>query len=109
MKTPFSKLAGRCAQILTLQRENEPDREIRAFLQQIEERGGDRCSELPTPLGILRKERFFYLGPAEISLGKESFFLWQGRRLRALTAQPVYVGTELSHWQAVLVPEDEEG
>lgn len=84
--------------------------ETRAFVQPVQERGEGRVDRLPTPLGLVRKERLTYLGAAAV--GPEDmrggYVEYRGRRYDARGAQPVYVGEKLSHWWAMLIPRDGE-
>lgn len=82
----------------------------RGFLQPILERREDWKQELPTPLGVARRDRFLYLGEAGVPLEGmgEGFILCHGTRYQVQVAQAVYVGEELSHWWAVLRVRDGE-
>ena len=89
---------------------NEAGVTARAFVQPIFEQGEDKWQDLPTPLGRTRRERLLYLGEPGVPLeGLESagWVEYLGRRFQVQAAQPVYVGSRISHWRAVLRPGDE--
>lgn len=80
----------------------------RAFLQPITDKGEQQY--LPTPLGLRREDRFLYLGQAQVELkAGDSRVRWRGGIYQVQSAHPIYVGRELSHWWAVLIPADKEG
>lgn len=79
----------------------------RAFLQPILSKREDAHQYLPTPLGLRREDSFLYLGMEELTAGQDRVG-WNGQKFCVQTAQPIYVGSELSHWWAVLVPADKE-
>ncbi len=76
-----------------------------AFVQPILERSEQ---ELPTPLGRRRTDRFLYLGAPELELRCGMGLTCGGKGYRVCCAQPIRVGTQISHWWAVLRPEDEK-
>lgn len=79
----------------------------RAFLQPMASR--EERQAMPTPLGVRREDQFLYLGQAQVELkAGESRVRWQGGVYQVRSAHPIYVGRELSHWWAVLVPADKE-
>ncbi len=76
-----------------------------AFLQALA--GGDRSVQsLPTAVGLLRQDRFLYLGPPEVSLAdmEGGQLAFGDQYFELVQAQPIYVGTTLSHWRATLRP-----
>lgn len=84
--------------------------EARAFVQPVRERSGSRGDRLPTPLGLVDKERLIYLGEPSVALeGLDGGYVeYRGRRYDVQGAQPVYVGEKVSHWWALLIPRDRE-
>lgn len=88
-----------------------PETPVRAMLQPIRANRREEEQVLPTPLGRRREDRFLYLGQAEVPLkaGTGAFLRWREEQYAVQSAQPIYLGKELSHWWAVLVPMDEEG
>lgn len=82
---------------------------VRAFLQAVTRQREDEQQYLPTPLGLRREDRFLYLGPPEPELqAGQDQVSWLGQEFVIQTAQPIYVGRQVSHWWAVLVPRDKE-
>lgn len=81
----------------------------RAFLQPITRKREEQAQYLPTPLGLRREDDFLYLGPPQLELkaGRDRV-RWGGRTFLIRTAHPIYVGSGISHWWAVLVPADKE-
>lgn len=86
-------------------------REGYAFLQAVPERKERGRQFVPSPLGIVREERFLYLGEAELSLeGMDGgYLLCEGRAYAISSAQAIYLGKTLSHWRAILTLREEEG
>lgn len=82
------------------------DAETRAFLQPMVERREDWRQEVPTPLGIMRRDRFLYLGDPAVTLEEADRVECGGRGYRVRTRELIRVGREASHWWAVLEPED---
>lgn len=82
----------------------------RAFLQPVLERREDWKQALPTPLGVVRRDRFLYLGEPGLALEGpgEGFLRCRGTAYEILACQAVWVGEELSHWWAVLRVRDGE-
>lgn len=80
----------------------------RAFVRPIVSKQEGR-QHMPTPLGLRGEDRFLYLGEpqVEVSAGADRV-VWQDRKFEVLSAQPIYVGEQLSHWRAVLLPADKE-
>jgi len=71
---------------------------VRAFLQPVRER--DESVPETTAVGWLDGRLWLYLGKAAVRAGDT--VLWNGRRFRVRSGRPHYIGTELSHWRAVL-------
>lgn len=107
MNGEFQRLLEEYGQRVTVCRGGEKT-EARAFLQPVLERREDWRQELPTPIGVMRRDRWLYLGDgaAPLEEAEEMRILWQGHTLRIQTARPVYVGERLSHWWAVLDERD---
>ena len=82
---------------------------LQAFLQPITRQSGEEKQYLPTSLGLRREDRWLYLGEGEISLSPlEDRVRWRGKTFEIQAAQPIYIGDRLSHWWAILIPEDKE-
>lgn len=102
----FDRIRRRYGQEVELHgQEGEPVR-VRAFVQPIREQGEDRWQVTPTPLGLRRRERFLYLGPAEPDLEemREGWLVWSGRKWEIQSCQPVWLGGEVLYQWAVLRP-----
>lgn len=86
-------------------------REGFAFLQPVPERKERGRQFVPSSLGIVREERFLYLGEANLSLeGMDGGYLrCEGRAYAISSAQAIYLGKTLSHWRAILTLREEEG
>lgn len=80
----------------------------RALVQPILECRGKQPQYIPTPLGRRRGDRFLYLGAAELEVRCGDRVECAGERYRVCCAQAIRMGEELSHWWALLRPEDEE-
>lgn len=102
----FGQILARYGQDVTVRYgDGRPERAARAFLQAIVERREDWRQEMPTPLGIVRRDRFLYLGEPGVELTGCEELEWNGKRFRVQAAEAIYVGEKLSHWWAVAVPE----
>lgn len=103
----FCTLLDRYGQRVELYpRETEEGRAVRAFIQPIREEG--KAQSLPSPLGIRREDRFLLLGEPDSPVAQGDRAVWNGGDYRVQSAHPIYAGTALSHWWAVLVPRDRE-
>ncbi len=81
----------------------------RAFLQPITRQREEQAQYLPTPLGLRREDDFLYLGPPQLELkAGQDRVRWLDQTFSIRTAHPIYVGSSISHWWAVLVPADKE-
>ncbi len=82
----------------------------KAFIQAMNEGRGEWRQKLPSPLGLVPQDRFLYLGSPEVPLDGSGggTILWQGKKLKVLAAQAVWVGDAISHWWATLGLEDRE-
>ncbi len=104
MSTAFQRLARRYGQIVQVFNQGNPDGvNVYAFLQPVLEK---REAVVPSPLGMARQDRFLYLGDPKETL-EEGYVAWRGRTFDVMNAQSIYVGSELSHWWAVLTARDE--
>ena len=81
---------------------------VRAFVQPVLEKGADAAQCLPTPLGAARQDRWLYLGDPAVSLEGlgDGWVEWNGMKFDVQAAQPVYVGSQLSHWWALMTVRD---
>ena len=91
------RILARYGQEATLERHGTAET-IRAFLQPLTERNEDGPE--PSPIGTLDGRLWLYLGQTALETGDT--VLWKGRRFRARSGRPHYIGAGLSHWRAVL-------
>lgn len=112
MNGAWNRILQRYGQRVTVHREGEQEgTACRAFLQpQLECRGEDYQS-LPTPLGLVRQDRWIYLGEPQVSLDGlgDGYVEWDGRKFSIRGAQPIYIAGTLAYWWALLVLRDPEG
>ena len=80
------------------------------LIQPVLERRERGRQYVPSPLGLVRQERFLYWGEPSLHLTQMQggYLLCEGLRYQVLSAQAMYVGRHLTHWRAVLCV-DEEG
>ena len=76
----------------------------RAIVQPCLDRSGEQ--EEAGPLGLERRERFRYMGPAGLPLDLDTVVEWRGRTWRVRSAHLVGDGV-CPHWWAMLVPREE--
>lgn len=91
------RILRRYGQEATVERDGATEA-VRAFLQAVRER--DESVPETTAVGWLDGRLWLYLGKAAVRAGDT--VLWNGRRFRVRSGRPHYIGTELSHWRAVL-------
>lgn len=107
MRREFARLLERYGEKVLLRYGDErPDGAGRAFLQPVTERREDWRQETPTPLGVMKSDRFLYLGDPGMPLEGKTQIECRGRGYRVQAAQLIWAGREASHWWAVL-EEDE--
>lgn len=99
----WKDILARYGQKVTLCR-GEERREIRAFLQPVEEKEPGR---VPTPLGVAPAGKWLYLGPPEEGLEKVDKLLWEGRVFEVLRDREFPVGDAVLYRWGVLVRADE--
>lgn len=105
----FERFLARYGQCVSVHYRDEPvGVAAHAFLQPLREK--NKAQELPSPLGLAWHDRFLYLGDPGVPLDGlgEGFVECRGERYDVVSAQPVYLGGELSHWWGVLLPRDGE-
>ena len=91
------EILRRYGQEVSLEQEGE-EKTVRAFLQPLTERREEGPE--PSPIGGLDGRLWLYLGKAAVRAGDQ--VCWNGRRFRARSGRPHFIGPELSHWRAVL-------
>ena len=103
MEQTWRGILSRYGQEVTLRR-GENETSLRAFVQSALDRGTQQ--EVPGPLGLGRKDRFLYLGPADHPLDTDTLVEWNEREFRVQSAYRV--GENICpHWWAMLYPRDE--
>ena len=90
-------LLSRYGQEIAVEREGGTET-VRAFLQPVRERR--ELGAEPSAAGRLDGRLWLYLGKAAVRAG--DWVCWNGRRFRARSGRPHFIGPELSHWRAVL-------
>lgn len=99
----WKDILARYGQKVTLCR-GEEGREIRAFLQPIEEKAPGR---VPTPLGVAPAGKWLYLGPSEEALEDVDRLLWEGRAFEILREREFPVGETVLYRWGILIQADE--
>lgn len=82
----------------------------RAFLQPVLSRKESWFQTQYTRLGAAKEGLYLYLGAADVPLDQlgTGYIESGGRRFDVRAAEAVFVGTEVSHWWALLEPREEE-
>lgn len=91
------KILTKYGQEVTVERGDEAET-VRAFLQPVRER--DEAVPEVAAIGWLDRRLWLYLGQAAVKAG--DVVRWNGRRFRAKSGRPHYIGDQLCHWRAVL-------
>ena len=91
------EILARYGQEITVEH-RETAETVRAFLQPLRER--DEAVPETTAVGWLDGRLWLYLGRAALEAG--DVVTWNGRRFRARSGRPHYIGDTLCHWRAVL-------
>lgn len=100
MRELFARIAARYGQEIRING-GVPER---AFFQPVEERSKEFPDQV-TPLGTADGRLWIYLGCSRLEPGDT--LSWNGTKFRVRTGAPVSVGTEITHWWAVLAPDRE--
>lgn len=95
----------RCGQAVTLRRAGGGEDTATAIVQPILRQ--EDLQRLPEPQGLGWEDRFLYLGPADKPVEAGDWVRCRRQSYVICQAQPIYIGTTLSHWWAVLRPEVE--
>lgn len=98
----FERILSRYGQDAVLFSTEHPDgKPVKAMIQRLRERG--TAQTVPTPAGWERRDRWLYLGPAEVRVDCGDCVIKCGAgKYRAMAAELIYVGERPSHWWAVL-------
>ncbi|MGM9619320.1 MAG: hypothetical protein ACI3W8_05765 [Oscillospiraceae bacterium] len=105
MIRPFEQALRRYGQPVTVCHEGE-ETQVRAFLQEKLEKNEEPPRSV-TPLGVVDRRRWIYIGPAETALSVGDRVLFGGESFIAQQAEPVWLGGEICHWWAQLKKEKE--
>lgn len=109
MTDRWRQILSRYGQNVTLHRQDgEGGTVCRAFLQPVLEKGTDFFQRQPTPLGLVRQDRWICLGGPEIALDElgDGYIAWGDLTFTVRSAQPVYLGEKLVYWWGLLAVRD---
>ena len=109
--TAFARMLERYGQTVALHPEGEAlDIPIRAFLQPVLRKNESWFQRQAAPLGREERELYLYLGPADLALDRlgDGYIEGLGKKFDVQAAEAVFVGTEVSHWWALLSPREED-
>lgn len=105
MTGQWKQILSRYGQNITLYRQDGEEGTVcRAFLQPVMEQNADFFQQLPTPLGLVRRDRWICLGGPEMALDQlgDGYIAWGGETFTVRSAQPVYLAEELVYWWGLL-------
>lgn len=100
MTEQIDRILSQYGQQVTIER-GETKKEILAFLQS--DNNEAHLESAADVLGQVDERRYRYLGREKLSPGDS--LIWNKQRLQVQTVVPYYIGSELSHYQAVLIPD----
>ena len=109
MTDRWRQILSRYGQNITLHRQDGEEGTVcRAFLQPVLEKGTDFFRRQPTPLGLVRQDRWICLGGPEIALDElgDGYIAWGDLTFTVRSAQPVYLGEKLVYWWGLLAVRD---
>lgn len=107
----WQQILAQYGQNVTLNSPGQEPVSCTAFLQPVQEQGSTWFQNLPTPLGMVRQDRWIYLGSPQYpldQLGETGWIDWEGQAFSVRAAQPVCIGTEPLYWWGLLVLRDPE-
>ena len=104
MTGQWQQILSKYGQNITLYRQDGEGTACRAFLQPVMEQSADFFQQLPTPLGLVRRDRWICLGGPDMALDQlgDGYIAWGGETFTVRSAQPVYLGEELVYWWGLL-------
>ena len=105
----WERILSRYGQTVTLYRQGQEEgTACRAFLQPVQEKGADFFQRQPTPLGLVRQDRWICLGGPDMALNEldGGYIAWGNQIFTVRSAQPVYLGEELVYWWGLLAVRD---
>ena len=104
MEREIDAVLRRLGRAVTVENPGEEPCVVQALIQPIRDKGEDQSS--PTPLGILRKDRFLYLGQAHVPLRDGGSVAEDEARYQVVSAHPIRSGgQDPAYWWAILRPE----
>ena len=109
MTDRWRQILSRYGQNVTLHRQDGEEGTVcRAFLQPVLEKGTDFFQRQPTPLGLVRQDRWICLGGPETALDElgDGYIAWGDLTFTVRSAQPVYLGEKLVYWWGLLAVRD---
>ena len=105
----WERILSRYGQNITLHRQDGEEGTVcRAFLQPVMEKSADFFQRQPTPLGLVRQDRWICLGGPEMNLDQlgDGYIAWGDLTFTVRSAQPVYLGDKLVYWWGLLAVRD---
>ena len=105
MTDRWRQILSRYGQTVTLYRQGQEEGTVcRAFLQPVQEKRSDFFQRQPTPLGLVRQDRWICLGGPDMALDElgGGYIAWGDHTFTVRSAQPVYLGDELVYWWGLL-------
>ncbi len=111
MEQEFQQLLTKYGQTMTIQYGLDGELvETKAFLEPVLDRREEWEQRVPTAIGIVRQDRFIYLGDPNVPMDTvgDGHILCRGKVYYVQTAQEIYVGDVRSHWWAILRVRDWE-
>lgn len=110
--TAFERMLERYGQTATVHFDGgEPLGVVtRAFVQPLLNRKESWFQKQYTRLGTSEDAAFLYLGSADVPLDQlgQGYIESMGKRFDVRAAEAVFLGTEVSHWWALLAPREED-
>lgn len=110
--TAFERLLERYGQVATVHFDGDEVLGVatKAFVQPVLNRKENWFQKQHTVLGAAQEELFLYLGSADVPLDQlgEGYIESLGKRFDVRASEAVFVGTEVSHWWALLAPREED-
>lgn len=111
MGTEFEGLVNRYGQTMVVQYGIDGESiETKGFLEPVLDRREEWEQRLPTAVGIVRQDRFIYLGHPDVPMDtvEDIYVQCRGKQYYVQTAQEIFVGDVRSHWWAILRVRDWE-
>jgi hypothetical protein len=110
--TAFERMLERYGQEVTIYFDGAEAQKVstRAFIQPVLNRNKSWFQRQYTSLGTTRERLYLYMGAADVPLDQlgQGYLESGEKQFDVGAAEPVFVGTELSHWWALLTLREEE-